>query len=68
MANPQMRSVILADPEQRVPWPGRNGAFLPQEEPFEISILDPFMAALLVDKTLIAAPPPVAKPDGKPKT
>lgn len=68
MANPQLRSVILADKDQRVPWPGRNGAFLPQNCAFEVSILDPFMAALLVDKTLIAAPPPVVKPDGKAKT
>lgn len=68
MTNPQLRSVILADEEQRVPWPGRSGAFLPQGKAFEISILDPFMAALLADKTLLAAPPQAAKPDGKPKT
>lgn len=68
MANPQLRSVILADQKQRVPWPGRSGAFLPQGEAFEISILDPFMAALLADRTLIAAPPKAAKPDGKSKT
>lgn len=68
MTNPQLRSVILADQDQRVPWPGRNGAFLPQDGAFEVSILDPFMAALLGDKTLIAAPPAAAKPDGKSKT
>lgn len=66
MANQQLRSVILADRTHRVPWPGRNGAELPNVA-FEISILDPFMAALLADRTLVAAPPPAAKPDGKSK-
>lgn len=66
MSNPQLRSVILADPSHVVPWPGVNGRFLPANEPFEISILDPFWAALLADRTLVAAPPP-AKSTGKPK-
>lgn len=73
MSNPQMRSVVLADPTQRVPWPGVAGRFLPSE-PFEVSILNPVFATLLADKTLVAAPPveaepepPPAKPDGKAK-
>ena len=71
MSNPQMRSVVLADPTQRVPWPGVPGRYLPQDESFEVSILNPVFATLLADRTLIAAPPapepPPAKPDGKPK-
>lgn len=72
MSNPQMRSVVLADPTQRVPWPGVPGRYLPQDEAFEVSILNPVFATLLADKTLVAAPPvppepPPAKPDGRAK-
>lgn len=68
MSNPQIRSVALADAEQRVPWPGVRGRFLPQGEAFEISILDPFFAALLADGTLVAAKAQPVKPDGKAKS
>lgn len=68
MTNPQMRSVILADATQRVPWPGVPGRLLPQTDPFEVSILDPFFAALIADGTLTAAPPVAARPGGKPKS
>jgi len=70
MTNPQMRSVVLADPTQCVPWPGVPGRILPQGEPFEVSILNPVFATMLADKTLIPPPPvsePPAKPDGKTK-
>jgi hypothetical protein len=70
MTNPQMRSVVLADATQRVPWPGVPGRTLPQGEPFEVSILNPVFATMLADKTLIPPPPPPeppAKPDGKSK-
>lgn len=73
MSNPQMRSVVLADPTQRVPWPGVPGRYLPQDEAFDISILNPVFATMLADRTLIAPPtpaepaPPPAKADGKPK-
>lgn len=72
MSNPQMRTVILADPTQSVPWPGVPGRLLPTE-PFEVSILNPVFATMLADKTLVAAPPLEApepapsKPDGKAK-
>jgi hypothetical protein len=71
MSNQQMRSVVLADKSQRVPWPGVPGRLLPQgDEPFEVSILNPVFATMLADKTLIPPPPPPeppAKPDGKAK-
>lgn len=71
MTNPQMRSVVLADPAQRVPWPGVPGRILPQDEAFEVSILNPVFATMLADKTLVPPPPaveaPQAKPDGKAK-
>ncbi|AZO77717.1 MULTISPECIES: hypothetical protein [unclassified Bosea (in: a-proteobacteria)] len=64
MTNPQMRTVVLADPTQRVPWPGVRGRYLPQDEAFDVSILNPVFATMLADKTLI---PPPAKPAGKTK-
>lgn len=70
MSNQQLRTVVLADATQCVPWPGVPGRILPQDEPFEVSILNPVFATMLADKTLVAAPPaadPPAKPGGKPK-
>lgn len=70
MSNQQLRTVVLADASQCVPWPGVPGRILPQDEPFEVSILNPVFATMLADKTLVpprpAADPP-AKPGGKPK-
>lgn len=57
-----IKSVVLADPSQTVPRPGVPGAILPQGEPFDISVIDPFFAALLGDGTLIAAPAKKPKP------
>lgn len=61
-----MKTVVLADPAARVPWPGSPGRLLPAE-PFEVSVIDPFFAGLLADRSLIDAPPadpaePAAKP------
>lgn len=66
--NQQLRSVVLADPSQHVPWPGSPGRLLPQREPFTISILNPVFATLLADGTLLPAPAAEpAKPAGKAK-
>jgi hypothetical protein len=68
MSNQQLRSVVLADQTQHVPWPGSPGRILPQGEPFTISILNPVFAALLADGTLQPAPPAEpAKHPGKAK-
>lgn len=58
------KTVVLADKDARVPWPGKPGSVLPIE-PFEVSVIDPFFAALISDQTLIdppADPPKPAKP------
>jgi hypothetical protein len=52
MSDPLKKTVILADAAARVPWPGVPGRLIPQE-PFEVSIIDPFWAALIADHTLI---------------
>ncbi len=56
-----IKTVILADPEARVPWPGVPGRELPAV-PFEVSIVDPFWSALIADKTLVD-PPVVVAPE-----
>ena len=58
-----MKTVVLANPAHVVPRPGVPGAILPQGEPFEVCVIDPFFAGLLADGTLIAPPepPPAAK-------
>jgi hypothetical protein len=63
-----IKTVILADPKARVPWPGVPGKIIPTE-PFTVSVVDPFWSGLLADKTLIeprAEPAPPAK-ETKPK-
>lgn len=50
------KTVILADASARVPYPGVPGQFVGTEA-FEVSIIDPFWAALVADKTLIEPPP-----------
>lgn len=49
------KTVILADKDARVPWPGKPGSLLPAE-PFEVSVIDPFFASLLADQTLVEPP------------
>ena len=59
-----IKTVVLAEKEARVPWPNSPGRFLPAE-PFEVSLIDPFFAALIADKSLVdppADPAPPAKP------
>nr|WP_047574293.1 hypothetical protein [Methylobacterium sp. ZNC0032] len=51
------RTVVLADKAACVPWPGKPGSVLPAE-PFEVSAVDPFFAALLADGTLRKSKPP----------
>lgn len=53
------KTVVLADKDARVPWPGKPGSLLPAE-PFEVSAVDPFFATLLADGTLLEGKP--AKP------
>ncbi len=48
------KTVVLADPAARVPWPGVAGRLLPAE-PFAVSVLDPFFSALIADGSLIDA-------------
>ncbi|KFC63980.1 hypothetical protein FG93_05490 [Bosea sp. LC85] len=62
------KTVILADASARVPFPGVPGQFVGLE-PFEVSIIDPFWAALVADKTLIEPPadPEPEKSSGKSK-
>lgn len=55
------KTVVLADPSARVPWPGSPGRLLPAE-PFEVSTVDPFFAALIADGSLIE--PPAEPPKG----
>lgn len=65
MSNPLIKTVILADPKATVPWPGVPGRLLPAE-PFTVSVIDPFFAALIADGSLIEPPP--EKPATKPKS
>ncbi|CAN7316599.1 hypothetical protein LJR009_001597 [Bosea sp. LjRoot9] len=62
-----IKTVILADPEARVPWPGVPGRLLPAE-PFDVSIVDAFFSALIADKTLIEPPAEPAPPAKETKT
>ena len=64
-----IKTVVLANPAHVVPRPGVPGAILPQGEPFDVSVIDPFFAGLLADGTLIAAPElaPEPKPAAKAK-
>lgn len=61
-----IKTVKLADPEARVPWPGVRGRFVPPE-PFTVSTVDPFWSGLVADKTLIEVPAEPEKSPGKPK-
>lgn len=63
--NPLIRTVVLANPDATVPWPGVPGRLLPAE-PFTVSVIDPFFAALIADGSLIA--PPAEKPVSKTKS
>lgn len=63
--NPLIRTVVLADPAATIPWPGVPGRMLPAE-PFTVSVIDPFFAALIADGSLVA--PPAEKPATKPKS
>lgn len=59
-----IKTVVLADKDARVPWPGKPGSLLPTV-PFEVSVIDPFFAALIADRSLID-PPPEPPPPAKP--
>jgi hypothetical protein len=50
------KTVVLADKDARVPWPGKPGSLLPAE-PFGVSVVDPFFASLIADGTLIESKP-----------
>ena len=56
-----IKTVVLADKDARVPWPGKPGSLLPIE-PFEVSVIDPFFAALISDRTLVDPPADPPKP------
>lgn len=56
------KTVVLADPTQRVPWPGVPGRIITGDETITVSVIDPFWAALIADGTLIAAPAKKSKP------
>lgn len=58
-----MKTVVLADPAARVPWPGSPGRELPVE-PFDVPVIDPFFAALIADGSLVDPP---ADPPNPPK-
>lgn len=68
MSNPLIKSVILADPSQRVPWPGVPGRLLPPDEPFDAPILHPVWAEMLRDGTLVDAPAALPDKPAKPKS
>lgn len=50
-----IKTVVLANKEARVPWPGSPGRYLPAE-PFPVSVIDPFFAALIADRSLVDPP------------
>lgn len=56
------KTVVLADPKARVPWPGKPGSLLPAV-PFPVSTVDAFFAALIADGTLVAPPKPSKSKD-----
>ncbi|TCR69694.1 hypothetical protein [Bosea sp. BK604] len=66
-----IKTVKLADPAARVPWPGVPGRLIPSEL-FTVSVVDPFWSGLVADKTLIEVPsepetPSESEKPGKPK-
>lgn len=68
MSNPLIKSVVLADPSQRVPWPGVKGRYLPPDEAFDVPVMHPVWAEMLRDKTLLPAPSASAAKPTKPKS
>jgi hypothetical protein len=65
--NPLIRTVVLANPQAIVPWPGVPGRMLPAE-PFTVSVIDPFFAALIADRSLVSPPEPAAEKPAKTKS
>jgi len=60
-----IKTVVLADKAARVPWPGKPGSLLPAE-PFEVSVIDPFFAGLIADRTLVDPPDEQSAPPARP--
>lgn len=63
------KTVVLADPTQRVPWPGVPGRVVTGSDPIAVSVIEPFWASLIADGTLVDPPaPPVDAPAKPPKS
>lgn len=62
-----IKTVVLADPGQTVPWPGVPGRLIPADEPITVSTIDPYWSALVTDGTLVEVPAQKTAPE-TPKT